>query len=400
PGYEVACMTAGKVLQLSPGMSGWDIYELASTGIYPSLMGEQPTIEIGNVYSGNSGNEIVLQGGSINHYGLIQMIHNDPISGWNAATVRDFDGFIGGTWCARVGDFDSRYAGDEIFYIYEGVYDFSVGYSLRPVFTGNPLWWTYQEELIYDAEVGMDAGIGDFDPSHPGNEIVVVTEMGPAYEVSGMQVGKIWSWTQTEIFNMTIVDAGWTVEVADVNNADGIEEIVFGTRYNNKIVLSEYDPVTGLHNPQVLFIGNATSNPKNMWDVAVGNVIGSNNKLEIVGVDDTGSVYLVDYNGVSWQGRTIWQDTDGLYAVVVGDFVPGWGSDEILVAGESGKITMLSIAFDGDLTGEGDVNYDDLDEFAQAWLTDDSSADFMPQPYGDGIVNFLELAVLADNWLE
>jgi hypothetical protein len=388
-------MTAGKVLQLSPGMSGWDIYELASTGIYPSWMGEQPTIDIGDVYSGNPGNEIVVQGVSYDYNSHIEMVYNETGTGWTSSILYNSDGLTGGMWTARIGDFDSRYAGDEIFYIYEGVYDFSVGYSLRPV---SP--WFCQEEQIYSAEVGMDAGIGNFDPYHYGKEIVVVTEMGPAYEINGRYDAGNWVWTQTEIFNMTIVDAGWTVEVADVNNADGIEEIVFGTRYNNKIVLSEYDPVTGLHNPQVLFTGNATSNPKNMWDVAVGNVIGSNNKLEIVGVDDTGSVYLVDYNGVSWQGRTIWQDTDGLYAVVVGDFVPGRGSDEILVAGESGKITMLSIAFDGDLTGEGDVNYDDLDEFAQAWLTDDSSADFMPQPYGDGIVNFLELAVLADNWLE
>jgi hypothetical protein len=162
-------------------------------------------------------------------------------------------------------------------------------------------------------------------------------------------------------------------------------------------MMAKYDPNTGRHRRQALFTGD---DPKNMWDVAVGNILGSSDMLEIVGVDDTGSVYLVDYNGVSWQGRSIWQDTNGLYAAVVGDFLPDWGNDEILVAGESGNVTMLSIEFKGDFTGDGKVDSKDFAELANSWFSSDAQIDVAPWPDGDGVVNLLELEFVADEWLE
>ena len=44
------------------------------------------------------------------------------------------------------------------------------------------------------------------------------------------------------------------------------------------------------------------------------------------------------------------------------------------------------------------VDMNDLEILTQAWLTDDSAIDIAP-PGGDGIVNFLDFAALANNWL-
>lgn len=55
-----------------------------------------------------------------------------------------------------------------------------------------------------------------------------------------------------------------------------------------------------------------------------------------------------------------------------------------------------------DLNGDGDVNYGDLDILANQWLQTpgNPSADIAPPPDGDGIVNFEDYAILARSWLE
>ncbi len=55
----------------------------------------------------------------------------------------------------------------------------------------------------------------------------------------------------------------------------------------------------------------------------------------------------------------------------------------------------------GDITGDGKVNYEDLEKLANQWLQPPGtpSADIAPSPV-DGFVNFLDFAILANHWLE
>jgi unsaturated rhamnogalacturonyl hydrolase len=53
----------------------------------------------------------------------------------------------------------------------------------------------------------------------------------------------------------------------------------------------------------------------------------------------------------------------------------------------------------GDIDGDGDVDFDDLDILADHWLEDYPSADIAP-PGGDGVINFLDFAELAEYWLK
>ena len=55
-----------------------------------------------------------------------------------------------------------------------------------------------------------------------------------------------------------------------------------------------------------------------------------------------------------------------------------------------------------DLDGMGDVSLGDFTILASQWRQGPGtpSADIAPEPAGDGIVNFLDLAVLADYWLD
>jgi len=157
---------------------------------------------------------------------------------------------------------------------------------------------------------------------------------------------------------------------------------------------------TGYHDVNVLFIGNDVEQPLAMIDISIGEVLYDNDSLEILGVDDTGSVYLVRKVDGTWQGSVIWQDTGALYAVTVGDFLPGRGGDEIIVAGESGAVTLLALTFPDSLSQNGRVELTEFAQVAHGWKKTNPGADISPWPLGNGIVDLNDLAVIIENWLE
>ena len=54
---------------------------------------------------------------------------------------------------------------------------------------------------------------------------------------------------------------------------------------------------------------------------------------------------------------------------------------------------------EGDLTGDGKVDFRDVADMALYWLGEVPFKDIAP-PEGDGIINFQDLKVICDNWLE
>ncbi len=64
--------------------------------------------------------------------------------------------------------------------------------------------------------------------------------------------------------------------------------------------------------------------------------------------------------------------------------------------------STIALDSESDITSEGDVNFEDLKVLAEQWLQPPGtpSADLAPQPNGDNIVNFLDFAKLAENWMK
>ncbi|MHC4165551.1 MAG: hypothetical protein ACYSWQ_01185 [Planctomycetota bacterium] len=339
-GMEIACLTSdglmSKMLQLSPNFLTWEV-AVRHEGPTPVLdMKTRPTIGVGDVHSGYPGNEVVM---FTRHPSVITAVLQDPNGAWSHEILVNNIGWIGDGWGARVGDYDPYRPGDEIFFIYESPMDFSSGMLFRET---AGVW---EQEYIYGAdepgEVGMDSVAGDFNWDHTGPEMLIVTEMGPTYELMADQDPNQDDWPRRTVWDEHD-DAGWVVKVADVDPWSPGNEIVYGTRYSNRIVMSRHNGAEP-HDLQILFTGNAMAQEvaEEMWDIAVGDVLLRSPGLEILGVDETGSVYLVQRIGDAWEGQVIWQDSEPLYAVTVGDFLPQRSGDEILVAGKSGAITML-----------------------------------------------------------
>ena len=394
-GKEVACLTrSGSVLQLSPILSGWQIALRSGSLLEIIDMSRRPTISIGDVYSRHPGNEVVIEGECGFSMSLIIMVYYSQNFGWTHYLIYDSGMLVGGGWGARVGDFDPRRSGDEIFHIYEGVMDWSNG----TIFSNISHFLHYDEELVFQEKVGMDSAAGDFNPDHPGPEIVIVDEMNETHEILPPLFPTQDLWPRRTIWT-SYNNAGWVVKIADVDPCNPGNEIIYGTRYSNRIMMSHHNGANP-HELQILFTGSATGHPRTIWDIAVGEVLPEIPGLEILGVDETGSVYLVSRVGNSWDGQVIWQDTSGpLYAVITGDFLPNRRGHEILVAGESGIITLLTLKFTGDFTADGKINFYDFAELARYWKQNEPSVDISPWPYGDGLVDMCDAAVLVENWL-
>jgi hypothetical protein len=308
---------------------------------------DRPTICIGDVHSGYSGNEIVIDGGK-----YLTALY--PGGGWSHEILFTV-GAAGAGWGSRVGNIDPNHPGDEILHSYEGVMDRGTIGVFRE--SGG----TWQEETAYSAEVVMDSAVGEFDSLHAGPELVAATEMGLTYELYPPTGGPSGAWTKRTLWNNS-ENAGWVTKIADVDPSHPGNEIIYGTRYSNRITMS-YPVGSAGHQLEILFTGNAPPGYGTMYDIAIGDVL-ADAGIEILGVDHSGSVYLVSKSYTGWQGRTIWQDPQGaLHAVVAGDFLPEIPGDEILVAGQTGKVTLLLRQRPADYDRDGDVDQNDFNLF-------------------------------------
>jgi hypothetical protein len=238
-GDELACALAnGDIIELALGPAGW------TTNLIYVYTGPEPppwedprarvTLSVGDVLPANAGKEIVLS-----YFRQVVVVYYSPSNGWTNWVVADYSDTFGTTWGAEVGDCDRTLAGDEVFSIHEGVLDLSSGYVFGRT---NGTW---EQNMVYHEEVGMDAAIGDSNPESPGDEIIVVTEMGPAYEITPPPAGGPGLWPRRAIWS-DAENAGWVVKIGDVDPETPGNEIVYGTRYSDRIMMSRHNG-TNLH---------------------------------------------------------------------------------------------------------------------------------------------------------
>jgi hypothetical protein len=186
-----------------------------------------------------------------------------------------------------------------------------------------------------DDEQLKDVALGDIDPTHAGNEIVVG---GDSQSVT-MLNGEEQYWKAKRIW----YDDWYTnaVEIGDIDpQRDGEEVVVVG--WSGRITMIYWE--NNEWQTQEL-----NRRMDYLYDVAVGEVIPSVQGNEVLVVGDDGEVSIFTNNnsaGKTWLETVIFQDTDYLHTIAIGDCDPDFEGAEILVAGGSDSITMLY--FDND----------------------------------------------------
>jgi len=129
---------------------------------------------------------------------------------------------------------------------------------------------------------------------------------------------------------------------------------------------------------------------------------GVSSNMTLVAPPYTGTFSNIDPNGSALSENTCTFRVDRSEIIESGQIE--WDSTYQIVdiCGIQQQASTSVILFDpivlGDITGEGEVNSEDLKQMAEDWLQSGSLADIYPPPYGDGVVDFRDFALLAENW--
>jgi hypothetical protein len=182
--------------------------------------------------------------------------------------------------------------------------------------------WADQEQL-------KTVAIGDIDPTHDGNELVVGGDSQRITMLKGEEV----YWDSKMIW----YDNWYTnaITIGDIDpEREGDEVATVGWSGEVTVIFWENDQW------QTTEIGKRSDY---LYDVAIGDIepSTSTNEVLVVGDDDILCVYNRNGTDNSWTEFEIFQDLDYLHLVTIGDFYPVHEGQEILVSGGSSRLTMV-----------------------------------------------------------
>ena len=167
---------------------------------------------------------------------------------------------------------------------------------------------------------------GDFDPDHPGNEVVIGTFGYNMTELAWTD-GK---WVETHM--MSANHKVRTVVVGDIDN-DGQNEVLAVSKDGNCYMVKKINHVWVT---KILY----TDTVDGLARCGFGDYNGDG-ITDVVASGDSTNLSLVQRTGNNWSGSVIFHDSDMMRGARIGDVYDGHPGNEILGAGYSGNITML-----------------------------------------------------------
>jgi subtilisin-like proprotein convertase family protein len=192
-------------------------------------------------------------------------------------------------------------------------------------------------------------------------------------------------------------------------SADVPKPISDYTTVNSTIAISQSGPIMDINvrlniihtydaDLDVFLIGPDATRVELFTDVGGG----SNNFTDTV-IDDEAATAITS-GAAPFTGT---YRPEGSLAVLDGKNFTGTWTLEIRddAGGDTGALNSWSLIIEttcniADFDEDGDVDTDDLGTLCASWLTDDAITDIAPVPDGDGIVDMMDFAVFAENWLE
>jgi hypothetical protein len=311
----------GRVVLVHRTKSGtWDSVELWQGE------GELLTPVIGNFYDGHDGNELLVvgmaKGPEGEGAGQATMIYGSG-SNWEAHVIYlNADSMLHG---AAVGDLDPSHDGNEVIVM-------SFGYDVK-MLTWNgsgagPTEWTATQ--MWHAEGKVRKGIiDDIDPTHTGNELVVVDKSGNCT----MLYGSGTNWTAVTLWTDPGTPGLARVAVGDADPTYSGKEMVVGGDSNNVgIIWRDLHSWEG----KIIF-----TDSNKIRGVGISDVDPTSPGNEIVVFGYSNKVTLLTRSGNSWNSKVIFVDAGRSHDLAIGEFDSDHAGQEIVIGGYSNNITMI-----------------------------------------------------------
>jgi len=277
--------------------------------------------EVGDVWPGNKGNEVVVCGESF----WVTMIfgHEDT---WESVPLFKEDWYVTNV---AIGDADPDEPGNEIV---------NVGWhgNVSMIYwKDSTSEWT-REVLVRGLDAGLDWGygvaIGDFDPRYDGNEIAMTDDLG-----------------QLVIIRKNGTD--WVHEVIWQEGGAGILD-----PYLDTVMLADFDPE---HEGDEILVAGGSKwvtevhyNGSDDWaikrlyrdrlapvQVSVGDIVNETPGNEIALVGLSNNLTVLEWNGSGWDPTTVFTDSDVIYDVEIGSLLTD-STNQIITGGWSANITL------------------------------------------------------------
>jgi uncharacterized membrane protein len=287
--------------------------------------------EVGDVWPGHEGNEVVVCGES----NWVTMVHGHEDT-WESVPLFKED------WYATnvaIGDADADEPGNEIV---------NVGWhgNVSMIYWEDAKSKWTREVLVRGLDAGLDWGygvaIGDFDPRYEGNEIAMTEDLG----------------------KLAIIrkdGSDWVHEVIWQEGGAGILD-----PYLDTVLLADFDPE---HDGDEILVAGGSKwvtelyyNGSDEWaikrlyrdrlapvQVSVGDIVEGTPGNEIAVVGLSNNLTVLEWNGSGWDPTTVFTDSDVIYDVEIGTLLPG-GANQVVTGGWSANITLHEGAVTGDQT--------------------------------------------------
>ncbi|MFH1102106.1 MAG: hypothetical protein V1726_08760 [Methanobacteriota archaeon] len=227
-------------------------------------------------------------------------------------------------WDFRVGDFDAFHPGDEACGSWEIIMDCADVF----IYSFDGLQWTSTHAYQGMMPV-MSVDVGDFNSTHPGNEIFMVDEDTEHLQLLQNEEG----WNYSVLWWGMYQHSGREAVIGDVDSLHPGNEVVIRERMDPRIHLLKED--NGRWTPTWIIGGRFL-----YTDVIICDISDTHIGNEVVTTSDK-NVTMIWGMGQQWFNKILWRNNQLLTCIAYGEFDATSPGHELAVADESGSLKRI-----------------------------------------------------------
>jgi len=329
----IAVVVEDAVRLFTHRQNSWAVSELLGPIEDPTVDDDYACLAVGEIYPTEVGEEIVV----ISEYGKVIVLKNSN-SNWSSTLI--YDHFIGDSLTVAIGDLDPEHSGNEIVVAGTGWY-----YSEKSPWPGIVTILSHEEDGTWNAtEIKVAYAvhslvIGDFDSLHYGNECIIRESLGKT-EVVFLESNK---WYVQQIWDLR--DYSYSMASGDVYPIHLGDEVLV-LNGSKAFLLYRGEQVNWTLTP----IGEGP-NGNRLTNIAIEGVGTSDNSAHIVTGSISSELYELYFDGSTWKRETLvdLKPYTNIYwdmiRIIMSDVDSGHQGNEIIIVTDTGAMGVMSLAY-------------------------------------------------------